>query len=50
MNANAGRQFNEENPFSEYFDDCLKKKICENLKTIRLPSEAESFLQNYKLK
>lgn len=47
---NVGRQINEENEFSGYFNECLKKKICENIKAIHSPNELTLLLQNNKFK
>lgn len=33
-----------------YLDDCLKKKICETIKSNYSRSELETLQQNYKLK
>lgn len=47
----TGRKVNEEEGESSgYLDDCLKKKLCESIKTNYKPNEIESFLQNNKLK
>lgn len=48
---NAGRKINgEDGELPGYSDDCLKKKLCENIKTKYSLSELDSLLQNNKLK
>lgn len=48
---NAGRKINgKDEEIPGYLDDCLKKKLCENIKTKYSSNELDSLLQNNKLK